>query len=270
MDKELFEFEAYAERNKLAWNKRVGIHLESAFYDQKGFLAGQNTLFGIEKKLLGDIHGKSIIHLQCHFGQDTISLSRMGAKVTGLDISDKAIETARQAAIATGQHTEFICCHVYDLPTEHFGKYDIVFSSYGTITWLPDLNKWAQTVSNALKVRGRFIFSEFHPMVWIYDDQLSKMIYDYFNSKPIYEVEKGSYADRNNEQELESITWNHSLDEVVTALLQSNLKLVDFREYDYSPCNFMPNMQEFEPGKFRFNHISVKIPLVYSLVMEKY
>ncbi|MBK9107231.1 MAG: class I SAM-dependent methyltransferase [Saprospiraceae bacterium] len=261
--------ENYAELNRIAWNKRVGIHLQSEFYNQTSFLKGQITLFDIEKNLLGNIIDLSILHLQCHFGQDTISLSRMGAKATGLDISDKAIDAAREAAKQTGQDTQFICHHVYALPTDHHLQYDIVFSSYGTITWLPDLLPWAKTISNALKSKGRFVFAEFHPLVWIYDESLSKMIYDYFNTKAIYEIEKGSYADRNANVELESLTWNHSLHEVISSLIAAGLKLIDFQEYDYSPCPFLPNMLEDEPGKFRLQNLSVKMPLVYSLVFEK-
>lgn len=259
----------YAELNRLAWNKRVGIHLQSEFYDQAGFLNGQNTLFDIEKNLLGDVKDKFLLHLQCHFGQDTISLSRMGAHATGLDISDKAIEAAREAAIQTGQNAQFICHHVYNLPAEHYEQYDIVFSSYGTITWLPELFPWAKTISNALKSKGRFVFAEFHPLVWIYNQQFSKMVYDYFNTQSIYEIEKGSYADPNADIELESLTWNHSLHEVISNLLKTGLRLVDFQEYDYSPCRFLTNMQEVETGKFRIQNVEVKIPLVYSLIFEK-
>ena len=106
----------YIEINKNSWNKRTAVHLKSEFYDQEKFLKGQSSLNDIELNLLGNIEGKSILHLQCHFGQDSISLSRLGAKVSGVDLSDKAIEAARQIAKETNENTNFICCDIYDLP----------------------------------------------------------------------------------------------------------------------------------------------------------
>ena len=135
----------YIEINKNSWNKRTAVHLKSEFYDQEKFLKGQSSLNDIELNLLGNIEGKSILHLQCHFGQDSISLSRLGAKVSGVDLSDKAIEAARQIAKETNENTNFICCDIYDLPKFLNQQFDIVFTSYGTIGWLPHLGKWAKT-----------------------------------------------------------------------------------------------------------------------------
>lgn len=120
--------ENYKEINRQSWNNKVPSHLQSEFYDLPGFLNGKTSLNEIELKLLCDINGKSILHLQCHFGQDTISLSRLGAYVTGVDLSDKAIESAQQIAKDTKSNAEFICCDIYDLP-EHLDKqFDIVFT----------------------------------------------------------------------------------------------------------------------------------------------
>ncbi|MGB3236148.1 MAG: class I SAM-dependent methyltransferase, partial [Ferruginibacter sp.] len=137
----------YIEINKNSWNIRTAVHLKSEFYDQENFLNGQTSLNDIELNLLGNIEGKSILHLQCHFGQDSISLSRLGAKVTGVDLSDKAIEAARQIAKETNENTNFICCNIYDLPKFLNQQFDIVFTSYGTIGWLPHLGKWANIIS---------------------------------------------------------------------------------------------------------------------------
>ncbi|HLU86806.1 MAG TPA: class I SAM-dependent methyltransferase [Taishania sp.] len=133
----------YISVNKQAWNDQVDIHLKSDFYDLKGFIQGNTSLKEIELPLLGDISGKSILHLQCHFGQDTISLQRMGASATGVDFSDKAIEAAKQLNSQLNLKTQFICCDVYELPKLLNQQFDIVFTSYGTIGWLPDLDKWA-------------------------------------------------------------------------------------------------------------------------------
>jgi 2-polyprenyl-3-methyl-5-hydroxy-6-metoxy-1,4-benzoquinol methylase len=128
MDKE----SNYLEINRISWNNRVDTHMKSEFYDLEGFLSGNSSLNDIELNILGDIKGKTILHLQCHFGQDTISLGRLGAIVTGVDLSDKAIESARQLAKDTQANAKFICCDLYDLPNHLDEKFDIIFTSYGT------------------------------------------------------------------------------------------------------------------------------------------
>lgn len=140
--------ENYLDINRNSWNARVEPHLKSDFYFLEDFIKGRNSLNSIELDLLGDVKGKSILHLQCHFGQDSISLSRMGAKVTGIDLSDKAIDAAEDLARKCGTDTKFICSDVYNLPTVLKEEYDIVFTSYGTIGWLPDLDQWADVVSH--------------------------------------------------------------------------------------------------------------------------
>lgn len=163
--------ENYIEINKHSWNNRTETHLNSEFYNMTGFLIGETSLNEIELELLGDISGKSILHLQCHFGQDSISLSRLGANVTGIDLSYKAIENAKIIAEKTQANTTFICCDIYDLKKHLDEKFDIVFTSYGTIGWLPDLDKWASIINHFLKPNGKFVFVEFHPVVWMFDDK---------------------------------------------------------------------------------------------------
>ena len=141
----------YIEINRQSWNNRIDTHLKSEFYDLGKFIKGKNSLNSIELELLGDLSGKTILHLQCHFGQDTISLSRLGAEVTGVDLSDKAIESAKQIAKQTKSNTTFICCDIYDLPNYLDKQFDIVFASYGTIGWLPDIDKWSKIVTKFLK-----------------------------------------------------------------------------------------------------------------------
>lgn len=131
----------YITINRQSWNNQTETHLKSEFYAQELFLKGKSSLNSIELDLLGEVSGKSILHLQCHFGQDTISLSRLGAEVTGVDFSDKAIESAIQIARETNSKAQFVCCDIYDLPKHLDQSFDIVFTSYGTIGWLPDLDK---------------------------------------------------------------------------------------------------------------------------------
>ena len=122
-----------------SWNNRTDAHVKSEFYDLEGFINGKTSLNDIELKLLGDLNGKTILHLQCHFGQDSISLSRLGAEVTGIDLSDKAInKEAKQIASDLKTNTNFICCDLYDLPNQLDEQFDIIFTSYGVIGWLPE------------------------------------------------------------------------------------------------------------------------------------
>ena len=125
----------YLSANKASWNTRTEVHFDSEFYDNDGFVKGNTSLNTIELDLLGDVTGKSILHLQCHFGQDTLSLNRMGAQVTGVDLSDKAIEKANELKEKTGTEAEFICCDVYSLPDHLEKRFDYVYTSYGTIGW---------------------------------------------------------------------------------------------------------------------------------------
>ncbi len=259
----------YLKKNKESWNQRTLVHIDSDFYDNQSFIEGKSSLNAIELELFGDVRGKKILHLQCHFGQDSISLSRMGAVVTGIDLSNEAIKAARELAEKTGQSTEFICSDVYDLPNHLEGEFDIVFTSYGTIGWLPDLDKWANVVQHFLKQGGQFIFVEFHPVVWMYDDDFTKVQYNYFNDGPIIETESGTYADRNADLEAEYITWNHPLSEVFTSLITAGLSIQQFHEFDYSPYNCFSHTEEIGANRYRIKHFENKIPMVYSLLARK-
>ncbi len=259
----------YIALNKQTWNDKTDVHIASDFYDVEGFLKGKSTLNKIELDLLGDVSNKKILHLQCHFGQDTMSFARLGAKATGVDLSDKAIERAEEFNDKLGLDAQFICCDIYDLPNHLDEKFDIVFTSYGTIGWLPDLIKWATLISNFLKPGGKFVMADFHPVVWMYDDDFKGVFYSYFNIEPIVETLSGTYADKDAAIETQSVGWNHPTSEVLNAIIQSGLELNSFDEYDYSPYNCFNEMEEFEKGKFRIKHLENKIPMVFSLVATK-
>lgn len=259
----------YLEINKKSWNNRLESHLHSDFYDVDSFVKGRSSLNDIELELLGDVNEKKILHLQCHFGQDTISLSRLGAEVTGVDLSDQSIKKAQELAISTASSAKFICSDVYNLPNVLDEQFDIVFTSYGTICWLPDLKKWADVIQHFLKPNGQFVFAEFHPAVWMYDDDLNEVAYHYNNVEPIIEVETGTYADKSADIRSQYVCWNHGLGEVVTNLIQRNMKIDVLNEYCYSPYPFINDTEEFEPGKFRIAKFGNKFPLVYSIKATK-
>ncbi|GAA4821899.1 class I SAM-dependent methyltransferase [Algivirga pacifica] len=259
----------YLEINRKLWNDKTTHHLTSDFYRQEHFLKGENSLKQIELDLLGDLKGKEVLHLQCHFGQDSLSMARMGAKVTGVDLSDKAIETAKGLAEELSLDADFICCDLYTLP-EHLNKqFDIVFASYGTIGWLPDMDRWAAIVQQYLKPGGQFVFVEFHPVVWMFDDHFKNVDYRYFKSEPIVELTEGTYADPDAPISNNSVSWNHSLSEVIGSLLKQGLQLKHFEEFDYSPYDCFAHTEQVGESQYRIKHHGDKLPMTYSLLMEK-
>lgn len=259
----------YLQLNLQSWNQRTPHHLGSAFYNLPAFLAGQNSLNDIEKNLLGDVAGKSLLHLQCHFGMDTLSLARMGAKVTGADLSDVSIAEAGKLASQCGLDADFRCCDLYSLPQQNLNPFDLVFTSYGTTGWLPDMDRWAEVIASHLKPGGRFVIADFHPVVWMYNASFTEIEFSYFNEGPIIEEVDGTYTDRNAGFSSTTVGWNHSLSEIMGALLSQGLKLLQFQEFDYSPYNCFAGMKEDSPGKWRIASLSKHIPFVYALEMEK-
>jgi len=150
--------------NRASWNARTPVHLRSRFYDLEAFKAGQTSLKPIELEQVGDVRGKSLLHLQCHFGQDTLSWARLGARVTGLDLSDVAIAEARALASGLGIRARFVEGNVYDAPALLGGeRFDVVFTSYGVVGWLPRLEPWARAIAASLAPGGTFHGVEFHP-----------------------------------------------------------------------------------------------------------
>ena len=267
--KTMYGEENYREVNRALWNEKTPWHVRSDMYDLPSFKAGRSSLTEIELKMLGDVKGKSILHLQCHFGQDTLSLARMGANVTGVDLSDKAIEQAKLLAEELELNTRFICSDVYALKEQLDEKFDIVFTSFGVIGWLPDMDRWAGIISHFLKPGGRLVFAEFHPVVWMFDTEFNEIAYSYFKSEPIVEEEAGTYANREADMISKSVTWNHSLGEVISAVLKQGLQLTFFEEYNYSPFNIFGEMEAIGEKQYVRKKDSGKLPLVYALMAQK-
>jgi SAM-dependent methyltransferase len=172
-------------------------------------------------------------------------------------------------ALKTKIDAKFICCDLYDLPNHLKEEFDIIYTSYGTIGWLPDIKKWGQIVSGFLKPGGRLIFVEFHPVVWMFDNEFSKVEYNYFNSGPIVETETGTYANRDANLTLKYVMWNHGIGEVFLSLVNNGLEVISLEEYDYSPYNCFKFTVETEPGKYRIKHLGNKLPMVYSIEARK-
>lgn len=259
----------YLEVNKGLWNRKTGIHVKSGFYDVEGFKKGKSSLNQLEMEALGDVKNKSILHLQCHFGMDSLSWARLGANVTAIDLSDKAIKTARSLNDDLGLNVKFICSDIYSLKNVLEDKFDIVFTSYGVIGWLPDLNRWAQIISHFLKPGGIFFIAEFHPVVTMFDDNFKELKYSYFNTGPNIEEIKGTYADRNADLVHLSYQWGHSLEEIFSGLLNNDLKILSFREFPYSYYDCFNNGVQGDDGYWRIRGLENKIPIMFSIKAEK-
>lgn len=255
----------YKSINKASWNARTDVHFNSEFYDNKSFIEGRNSLNEIELELLGDVRGKKVLHLQCHFGQDTISLARLGAIVTGVDISDRAIVKAHELAGQCGVQCRFVCADVYGSTNFIEDKFDIVFTSYGTIGWLPDLDQWANTISHFMKPQASFVFAEFHPFLWMFDDDFHEIKYKYQSPTPFVEDSEGTYTDGGESLQGGTVSWNHGISDVLGSLLKHGIEIVSFDEFDYSPYDCFNHTVEYQPGKFRIKHFEDRVPMVYSL-----
>lgn len=264
--------EEYLNINKANWNERVAIHKKSELYDLRKFRKGVNKLHSLEREELGDIRGKSILHLQCHFGMDTLSLEMLGACVTGIDFSEEAINSAIELRDDLGMKSEFVLSDVYSLPEKLNKKFDIVYTSYGVLIWLPDLIKWGEVINHFLKEGGFFYIAEVHPASMIFynssDSKKPEVKYPYFKKpEPLVFNEGGTYTDRNAKTENNtSYEWTHSLMDIFTALLNVGLKIEFFHEFDFTVWQQFPWMKKSEDGYYRMEE---EIPLLFSLKAVK-
>ena len=274
------DYSDYFTANKHLWNQRTAVHKDSSFYNLAGFKAGENVLTPIELNEVGDVKGKTMLHLQCHFGMDSLNWARLGADVTGVDLSDEAIKLAKQLNDELGMNAKFICANVYDIgiskteeaktpPLEGGEAFDIVFTSYGTIGWLPDLNPWAKMIAERLKPGGVFYIADFHPVLWMFDDEFTHIQYSYENREVIVTDSEGTYTDRDAAIKGKEYGWNHSISEILNALIANGLQIQHFNEFMYSPYPCFSNTIEFEKGKWHIKGLEEKIPMVYSLKAEK-
>ncbi len=250
--------------NKALWNARVDVHAASAFYDVAGWKAGATSLKKIELDLLGEVRGERLLHLQCHFGQDTLSLARMGAEVTGLDLSDKAIAKARELATEMGLAATFVESDVLAMTEAVTGPFDTIFTSYGVTGWLPTLDGWGQQIAALLKPGGRFVIVEFHPFIWMYDGPMDMIAYSYFNVAPIIEIAEGTYTDGGEDLKNEAYYWNHSLSDVFQALRGAGLEVTQISEDNYTPYKLADNQVPVPNGYAPAGKEGL-LPLVYAM-----
>jgi SAM-dependent methyltransferase len=262
--------QAWFEANRAMWDERVPIHVAGDFYDVAGFEAGASTLRPFEVDELGDVQDRELLHLQCHFGLDTLSWARRGAKVTGLDFSAPAVEAARKVAERVGIAARFVHANVYDARAALDRDYDVVYTGLGALCWLPDLDRWADVVAGLTRPGGTVYLSEFHPITDTLGDEALTFERDYFGGGPHVWDEPGTYAalEASTTANL-SYEWIHPVSDVIQALLSRGLVLQSFREHDYTLFPRWPFLVNQGNHQYRLPDDLPKLPLMYSLRLTK-
>lgn len=256
------------ESNRHLWNILTGAHLPSDFYDVEGFRAGCNQLLPLEVSEVGDVQGKSLLHLQCHFGLDTLSWARLGAMVTGVDFSDRAIEAARSLSTEANLKAEFICSDIYALKKVLDRQFDIVFTSYGVLCWLSDMGKWARIISHYLKPGGIFYIAEFHPFIYLFErrsDTAELFISrSYFSGGEPKKFQGGCDYASGLKHDLISHEWQYSLGKIINSLIAAGLKIQFLHEHPESPCSWFPAMKKDQAHRI-WRIDGDPIPLTFSI-----
>lgn len=257
--------------NRAMWDVRARVHGSTAndrFYDVKSFLAGRQTLYNLERELAGDVAGLDLLHLQCHFGMDTLSWARLGARVTGVDFSPVAIERARRLAVQAGLAATFVEADTQRLPAELAGRFDVVVATYGVLCWIGDLGAWMRGAAMALRPGGRLVLVDMHPafqMVASVDPLVAD--WPYGGGAPHRETVTGTYADADVETEAqETVQYAYSLGEVVTAAAQAGLAVRRLGEHVASDLDPRGFLTRGEDGLYRLPLGDSHLPILYSLL----
>jgi SAM-dependent methyltransferase len=264
--------------NQRLWDAWTRINVASSFYDVDAFRSGAygDRLRSYELEEIGDVTGKTLLHLQCHFGLDTLSWVKHGAIATGVDFSAEAVQAARALSDELGIGATFVQSNIYDLPSVLDAAFDIVYTSRGVLGWLPDIDAWARVVAHFVKPGGFFYVTEVHPFAQVFDDQgvapgELRLRYPYWShEEPITLPVVGSYADHSAPTEdLVEHGWNHALGEIVTSLIDAGLRIDFLHEFDFVdwPVEFLVQSDD---GKWRLPPgTQGEIPLFFSLKATK-
>jgi SAM-dependent methyltransferase len=263
----------YFKTNLKRWNELVEINAKSRLYDLESFKSGKISLRPVELEELGNVKGKTLLHLQCHFGMDTLSWARLGAIVTGVDFSDKAINLAKSLSRELNISARFINANIYDIPNVIDEEFDIVYTSYGVLCWLPDLEKWAQIIAKCLKSGGTFYIIDGHPFGSLIDEKTEpfKVSLNYFANKgPVHWEPGGAYADPLAELKNQACyEWEHPISEIINVLIHNNLKLDYLHEFPFSFHKFHPDMKKREDGYYEFQILRFSVPMMFSIKAHK-
>ncbi|HKD74988.1 MAG TPA: class I SAM-dependent methyltransferase [Ktedonobacterales bacterium] len=256
--------------NRELWNELTEVHAGGA-YDVDDFRSGKKQLDPLVRSEIGDVAGKSLLHLQCHFGVDTLMWARLGAQVTGADLSPDAIALARKLGDELGLPATFVESNLYDLPNVLQGEFDIVYTSWGVLGWLPDLATWGQIIAHYLKPGGFFYIAETHPFLNVFYDGSDatglRVEYTYFY-EPRYEANSHDYASGKSLAN-PMYLWRHSLGEVVNALAGAGLRIDFLHEHPFLSWPYVPFMIQDAEGWYRLPSGLPGIPLSFSIKATK-
>jgi SAM-dependent methyltransferase len=259
--------------NQQNWDDRVPIHTASKFYDVEGWLERAPGPREKEMQLVGDVTGKSLVQLQCHFGMETLQWARAGAHVTGLDFSTNAIHAARDLALRAGlsESATFVCSNVYDAVAalEH-QTFDVVYVSLGSINWLPEIEPWAEVVGMLLKPGGVLYLHDVHPFSMCFDDEGERVIFGYFedDDNPYFDDDDSTYTDGGTVAHTRTYDWNHAPSEIIAALAKNGLVLTHFDEQDWTVFQQFPWL-ELHDEKYLIPEGRPRIPLMFTLCARK-
>lgn len=256
--------------NRRLWDERVPVHVASGFYDVEGFKSGRPQLQPFEVEELGPLDGLRLLHLQCHFGLDTLDIARLHptVSVTGLDFSAPAIEAAGRLAreVCLADRARFVVADVYRAPDVlDDERFDVIYTGKGSLLWLPDLHRWASVVHDLLLPGGVLYLSEFHPVANVLDADEPVPIYDYFDTEPLMTGEPGTYVDARVSLANDTCyEWQHSLSRVITAVLGAGFQLQLFHEWNFTLYDELHYLVQGPDGRRRWPG-SGTLPLMYSL-----
>jgi SAM-dependent methyltransferase len=262
------------ESNLKNWNSRVEVHAKSRFYDVEGWLLKAPGPPLREVEALGDLKGKSLVHLQCHFGMDTVSWARTGANVVGVDFSSAAIDEANALATRAelSERARFVCANVYDA-VEALGdqQFDVVYVSLGSLCWLPDVGAWGRVVADLLAPGGRLYIHDVHPFASCFDDEGVHVSYGYFEEADNPQIfdSTSTYTDGEELAAIRTYEWNHSLGEILGALLGHGLVLDSLTEHDWTVFRKFPWLVESESGVFVVPEDRPRIALSFTILAHK-
>jgi SAM-dependent methyltransferase len=261
--------------NLSSWNMRAALHARdgTGTYGVADFLTGRDTLHTIEASEIGDVRGRRVAHLQCHFGLDTLSLAQRGADATGLDFSPVAIAAARDLAARAGLSATFVEANVYEAREHLEGLFDLVFVTWGTICWLPDIHRWGEVVASLLAPGGFIYLADTHPSAMVFDEHDGRYepTFEWRTPKerPDRFVESQTYTGDAFPEPSESFNWIHPLSDILGSLIGAGLRLDFLHEHEVLPYKLFPSMVIAEDGFYRLPDGAVPFPLSFSLKSTK-
>jgi SAM-dependent methyltransferase len=263
------------EANRALWNDRTPLHVASDFYGVEAFKAGAPVIDDYELAEIGEVAGKSLVHLQCHFGLDALDYARRGLRVVGVDLSERSVAAASALAAEIGvRDARFVHANVYDAVEALSGeRFDIVYTGRGALNWLPDVARWAEVVGSLVKPGGLLYLNEFHPIGDIFDAEGTQLEFDYFMGEESYSFDDGTtYVETaRRTSATKSFEWIHPVSEVISSLLAQGLVLELFREHDFTVFQRMPRLVPEVDGirrRYRFPAGEPRLPLMYSIRMR--